>query len=299
MNFNQLRYIIAIDRFKNFTRAADHCQIAQSTLSKEVQRLELEFNTIIFDRSRTPVETTDKGKELMFIAQELLHKADEFSVTAKKEGNLPEGKFTLGLLSGLAPYILPLFIDKIANKYPSIQLLINEVGNHELDEMLATHQLDGAIGINSLKNSGYYESFLYEEEFILYVSPNHYLFAQDTIQFHEIPFHELTLHHDLTRLFKQHSINATTDKNLCSTKSYHFSKGSLETIRKIIDYSGGLSIFPKTMIHFLPHYKKNRIKFIKHPLMKHKVSFISPRFFQKERLIKVIKSEIIKSLKKH
>ena len=39
MNFNQLKYIVAVDKHRNFARAADECEIAQSTLSKEIQRL--------------------------------------------------------------------------------------------------------------------------------------------------------------------------------------------------------------------------------------------------------------------
>lgn len=38
MNFNELEYIIAVDRHRNFARAADECEIAQSTLGKEIQR---------------------------------------------------------------------------------------------------------------------------------------------------------------------------------------------------------------------------------------------------------------------
>ena len=40
MNFRQLEYIIAVDRYRNFKRAAIACDVAQSTLSKEIQRIE-------------------------------------------------------------------------------------------------------------------------------------------------------------------------------------------------------------------------------------------------------------------
>jgi len=52
MNFNQLKYIISVDKHRNFARAADECGIAQSTLSREIQRLEKEFQIMIFDRSK-------------------------------------------------------------------------------------------------------------------------------------------------------------------------------------------------------------------------------------------------------
>ncbi len=40
MNFQQLKYIISVDKYQNFSRAAEDCDIAQSTLSREIQRLE-------------------------------------------------------------------------------------------------------------------------------------------------------------------------------------------------------------------------------------------------------------------
>jgi LysR family hydrogen peroxide-inducible transcriptional activator len=71
MNFNQLEYIISVDRHRNFARAADECKIAQSTLSREIQRLEKEFKVMIFDRSRHPVVPTMKGIDLIKQAAEL------------------------------------------------------------------------------------------------------------------------------------------------------------------------------------------------------------------------------------
>lgn len=40
MNFQQLKYVVAVDHYRNFSKAADGCDVAQSTLSKEIQRLE-------------------------------------------------------------------------------------------------------------------------------------------------------------------------------------------------------------------------------------------------------------------
>ena len=53
MNIQQLRYIVAIDRFRNFARAADACNISQPTLSAMLVKLEddEEFDNVadIFD----------------------------------------------------------------------------------------------------------------------------------------------------------------------------------------------------------------------------------------------------------
>ncbi|MCZ2458989.1 MAG: LysR family transcriptional regulator [Chitinophagales bacterium] len=85
MNFNQLKYIVAVDRYRNFARAADECGIAQSTLSKEIQRLEKEFGIMIFDRSRFPVTPTMKGEDLIRQAQVILSEHKRFVDIAEKK----------------------------------------------------------------------------------------------------------------------------------------------------------------------------------------------------------------------
>ena len=85
MNFNQLKYIIAVDKHKNFRRASIECQVAQSTLSKEIQRLEREFDVIIFDRSRNPVVPTLKGIDIIKKAKEIRFHQGEFTRLAVKK----------------------------------------------------------------------------------------------------------------------------------------------------------------------------------------------------------------------
>lgn len=55
MNLQQLKYIIAINRFRNFAKAADSCNISQPTLSTMLQKLEDELDVRIFDRSNKQV----------------------------------------------------------------------------------------------------------------------------------------------------------------------------------------------------------------------------------------------------
>jgi len=51
MNFNRLRYIVAVDKNSNFSRVAEECRVAQSILRKGIQQLEKEFDSVVFDRA--------------------------------------------------------------------------------------------------------------------------------------------------------------------------------------------------------------------------------------------------------
>lgn len=62
MNLQQLRYIVAIDRFRNFAKAADACNITQPTLSAMLLKLEEELDVRIFDRTKKERETNNSGQ---------------------------------------------------------------------------------------------------------------------------------------------------------------------------------------------------------------------------------------------
>ena len=61
MTLTQLEYIVALDSFRHFGKAAAHCHIAQPSLSLQVQKLEEELKTTIFSRNNMPVTTTETG----------------------------------------------------------------------------------------------------------------------------------------------------------------------------------------------------------------------------------------------
>lgn len=55
MTLQQLEYILAVNRFRHFAKAAEYCRVTQPTLSAMIQKLEEELDTKIFDRSQQPV----------------------------------------------------------------------------------------------------------------------------------------------------------------------------------------------------------------------------------------------------
>ena len=64
MNLQQLKYIMAIDRFRNFAKAADACNISQPTLSAMLMKLEEELDVRIFERSNKMVTLTAGRKNI-------------------------------------------------------------------------------------------------------------------------------------------------------------------------------------------------------------------------------------------
>ena len=62
MNIQQLEYILAVDTYRHFAKAAEHCRVTQPTLSMMIQKLEDELGVKLFDRNIQPVCPTPAGR---------------------------------------------------------------------------------------------------------------------------------------------------------------------------------------------------------------------------------------------
>ncbi|MBN9350931.1 MAG: LysR family transcriptional regulator [Chitinophagaceae bacterium] len=297
MNFNQLKYIVAVEKLRSFAKAADECGIAQSTLSKEIQRLEKEFGIMIFDRSRLPVTPTMKGEDLIKQAKIILEDHKQFVDIANKKDNLPKGKFRLGILPALAPYLVPLFVNSLSEKYPDLQTGIIEMGIKEMAQSLQNEELDGGIAIKPFLKEGFYEDVLFEEKFVIYIGLNHPLAARSEIAWNDIHTEDLILQEDLRDHFLQPDYERKESVILpIKIPNIRFQSGSLETIRKIIDLNGGMTLLPQLSTLYMGARRLKMVRPLIHPVVSRTIILVTPRGFEKNRITKVIKREIINSL---
>ena len=163
MNFQQLHYILAVEKHQNFHRAAIECEVAQSTLSKEIQRLEQKYQIMIFDRTRHPVVPTLKGRDLLQKDKDILAAKKAFERIAQKRDNVVAGKINLAVSEILAPYLSPLFIRSLSRKYPELELLMFELSDRRSEDLLIEENIDAAIMISPCLTHEYYEYQLYKE----------------------------------------------------------------------------------------------------------------------------------------
>lgn len=298
MNFNQLKYIVAVDKHRNFSKAADECEVAQSTLSREVQRLEKEFGVMIFDRSRFPTVPTMKGTDLINQAKIILAAHQKFIDIAQKKDNLPSGDFNLGIIPGLAPYLLPLFTRRLSEKYPLLNLKIIEANQKEIEEYFKNEELDAALTIAPFFKSGFYEDKLFEEEFVLYLNELHPLAKKKVVKWNDIPTNELILQEEI-KSFLLHEdavqLLPVSEKNV---RNIAFENGSLETIRKIIDVNGGLTLLPHLSTLYMGQRRLKMVREIVSPRLTRTIVLVTPRGFEKTRIIKAVRKEIMAGLPK-
>ncbi|MDI6402263.1 LysR family transcriptional regulator, partial [Balneolaceae bacterium ANBcel3] len=132
MNIQQLNYILAIDRFRHFAKAAEHCHVTQPTLSTMVNRFEEEIGIKIFDRSRSPVMPTETGKRIISQIRIVQEELKRLHRIAGEMSDDVEGEVRIGVIPTVAPFLLPLFLPDLLQAYPNLRVTINEYHTREI-----------------------------------------------------------------------------------------------------------------------------------------------------------------------
>ncbi|MEV6290681.1 LysR family transcriptional regulator [Streptomyces sp. NPDC004059] len=145
MQFQQLQYFVAVAETRHFTRAAELVHVAQPSLSQQIKALERELGADLFLRARGNISLTDAGEALLPLARRILADADTARHEVQELVQLRRGRVRLGATPSLCTGLLPDVLRAFHDRYPGIQLLIEEGGSHDLVRHLARGALDLAL----------------------------------------------------------------------------------------------------------------------------------------------------------
>lgn len=296
MTFTQLEYIVAVDTWRHFAKAAAACFVTQPTLSMQVQKLEQELGVKIFDRSKLPVVTTAAGAEIILHARKILAEKDGLFESLQLRKGVLAGDLKIGIIPTLAPYLLPLFIPSFTKKYPGIKLMVNELTTDIILSRLREGRIDAGIMVTPLNENGMKEDVLFYEEMMAYISPKNAAFKKTYVLPQDIDPNKLWL------LEEGHCFR-TQIANLCqlrraSAEGSHFEyeAGSLETLRRLVEINDGITILPELATFELSPRQRKLIRRFRKPEPVREVSIVIHRDHLKRRFIDVLKKEIIASL---
>ncbi|MFD7881473.1 LysR family transcriptional regulator [Streptomyces sp. SID2999] len=145
MQFQQLQYFVAVAETRHFTRAAERVHVAQPSLSQQIRALERELGADLFVRARGNIALTDAGEALLPLARRILADADTARHEVQELVQLRRGRVRLGATPSLCTGLLPDVLRAFHDRYPGIQLLVQESGSRDLVRELARGALDLAL----------------------------------------------------------------------------------------------------------------------------------------------------------
>ncbi|MDI9590428.1 MAG: LysR family transcriptional regulator [Acidobacteriota bacterium] len=144
MRLSQLRYAVAVHDHGGFTRAADACHIAQSSVSQAISSLERELGVSLFERQGRTVRATPAGEHLVHRARALLEESDDIARETRRIGSDDELTLRIGFVGGVRHEILDA-MGRFAETYPEVTPVIVGGDYRQQTERLVAGEIDLAI----------------------------------------------------------------------------------------------------------------------------------------------------------
>ena len=255
MTLQQLKYIVAINRYRNFAKAADACGISQPTLSAMLVKLEEELDVRIFERSNKSVQPTTSGEKIIRQAERAIAEAERITWLVNEDKGSIAGELLLAVGPTIAPYILPKFIRHYVEDYPSVKLRVMELKTDAmLNELLLGH-LDAGIAISGNMRQGVLEIPLYTERFMVYLSEHCW---------RKLPvFRPENLEHEKMWVMKEAQCLRESAFSFCKARTKGrqiYEAGSIDTLIRIVDENGGFTIIPEMHLPFLSDKQRENVR---------------------------------------
>jgi len=293
MTFVQLEYIVAVDTYRHFAKAAKQCFVTQPTLSMQIHKLEKELGIKIFDRNKQPILPTQAGAEIILQARQILSQRDTMDDIIQAKKGIISGQLKIGIIPTLAPYLLPLFVQSFTRQYPLVKLIVNELTTEYILMRLREGRIDAGILVTPLHQNGIKEHVLFYEEMVAYVSKSNAAYKKNYVLATDIDPEKLWLLEE-GHCFRSQIVNLC-ELQKSSKEGHHFEyeAGSIETLRRMVDLNDGITIMPELAVLDMTNKQQSHLRHFKHPAPVREVSIVVHRDYVKKKLIEILKKEIL------
>ncbi|MDR2234073.1 MAG: hydrogen peroxide-inducible genes activator [Tannerella sp.] len=301
INIQQLEYVVAVDSYRHFAKAAESCFVTQPTLSMMIQKLEDELNIKIFDRSTHPVEPTPIGRQIIEQARVSLRHFRQIKEIADNERNIVKGSFRLGVIPTIAPYLIPELLEKQNEKRNEISLTLHEYTTVQIVNKLQNGMLDGGLLAGPLHHDRLTEIPVYYEKFYAYVSPKDKTYSEKEVDLNLIDINHIWL------LENEHCLRGQIER-LCRMKqsvksaspAVQYKAGSIETLIHVVDHNGGMTIIPEMSAMRLGKGQHLHLRDFKNSPAYREVSLVVSNDYVRKAMLnevlKIIKSSVPKEM---
>jgi LysR family hydrogen peroxide-inducible transcriptional activator len=249
MNIRDLRYLVAIEDLRHFGRAADKCHVSQPTLSGQIRKLEEELGVTLFERTSRSVEITPIGERIVALARKLLEQGEAIEQLARSYRDPVAGPLRIGAIHTLSPFLVPLIVMPLRQKYPNMELILREGTTEQLLSLLRDHALDAILIATDELREDFGEIPLFDEPFWLAHPANHPLYIKDDITLEDLSQLDLLLLSEEHCLSGQVMSACSMQRRPESGPVADFSAASLETLVQLVGMGVGSTLVPALAVH--------------------------------------------------
>jgi len=244
MNLRDLKYLVAVAETEHFGHAAARCFVSQPTLSGQIKKLEQELGVTLFERNNRSVSITSIGSEIIKHAKLILEQADVIKQLAQAQRDPLAGALRVGAIPTVSPYLIPLILHPLKQKYPQMRLILSEEITDMLTQRLLAHQIDVAILATEVKDPELEVMPLFEEPFWLAHPRDHEIYSKEEITRRDLTRLDLLLLADGHCLTQQVMDVCRLKEGAMDSEMADLRAASLETLLQLVGAGFGCTLVP-------------------------------------------------------
>ncbi|MBL4887746.1 MAG: LysR family transcriptional regulator [Flavobacteriaceae bacterium] len=273
MTITQLKYVLAVAEHQNFTKAAETVFVTQPTLSMQIQKLEDELEAQIFDRSKKPIELTNIGHKIVNQARNIVNEANRIQDIVDQQKGFIGGEYKIGIIPTVMPTLLPMFLKTFTQKYPKVELRIEELNTSDIIKKLSDGHLDAAIAATPLMNDSLKERVLYYEPFVGYIPEIHSLSKKQYLETSDLDINDILILED-GHCYRESIFNLCKTSKRHAKENFQLKSGSFETLVKLSKEGLGMTLLPYLHTLDMTEDEKKRLRFFNEPSPAREISLI-------------------------
>jgi len=192
----QLQYLKLLAEHGSFSRAAEAAHVSQPALSSGVQELEKILGGPVVERTRGQVQLTPIGQEAVRRAEDVLARVEDLVEAARNAGRPLSGRFRLGVIPTVAPFLLPARLPALQAAHPALRLFIREDLTSRLVAELKVGRLDAVVIALPYATSGLEHAVIGDDEILAVAPEGHPLAAPGALALAALAADDLILLED-------------------------------------------------------------------------------------------------------
>ncbi|HEX8233482.1 MAG TPA: hydrogen peroxide-inducible genes activator [Caulobacteraceae bacterium] len=238
----QLQYLKLLAEHGSFSRAAEAAAVTQPTLSAGIQELERTLGAPVVERARSGAILTEAGRQAVDRAGVILGQLEELVQAARSAGQPLSGRFRLGVIPTIAPYLLPKALPLLRERFPRLRLYLREDLSHRLVASLRSGALDAALIALPYDLTGLRSAHVGDDDLMALVPAGHRLAASERITPQALEDEGLILLEG-GHCLREHAL-AACGLGPPSLSEEAFAATSLQTLVQMVGSGLGVSLAP-------------------------------------------------------
>jgi LysR family transcriptional regulator, hydrogen peroxide-inducible genes activator len=236
-----LRHLVALHDHGHFGRAAEACNITQSTLSSSIKELESTLQVTLVDRSKRRVVLTPVGVETVERARKIVKEVEELVGFTTASRDPLSGTVRLGTIPTVGPFLLPRLFPGLREAYGRLKLYLVEDLTSRLVDSLHRGELDVVLLALPYDCGAVETVILFEDLLVVGLPRGHPLAKGARVKIQHLLSEDLLLLKD-GHCLRDHALAACRLADRRTTEG--FEATSLATLVQMVDNGLGTTLLP-------------------------------------------------------